>query len=180
MKNIFIEGKNVYLRPASIEDAKGDWYKWLNDVEINKYLANQFWPNTKAKQIEFVKSSLNSKERAIFSVCLKKNHKHIGQCSLSYINWVHRFADIGVVIGDKKFRKGIYALEVYKLLLQIGFKRFNLENIKSAASNPVAIKFHQLIGFKLIGTYKNLFLVNGKKMSLKLFSINRKIWKKNF
>jgi RimJ/RimL family protein N-acetyltransferase len=180
MKNIFIEGKDVYLRPASIEDAKGDWYKWLNDVETTQYLTNQFWPNTKAKQIEFVKNSLNSKERVVFSVCLKKNHKHIGQCSLSYINWVHRFADIGVIIGDKKSRKGIYALEVYRLLLQISFERFNLENIKSGASNPVAIKFHQLLGFKHIGTYKNLFLVNGKKTSLKLFSINRNTWKKNF
>ena len=65
MKNIFIEGKNIYLRPASIEDAKGNWYKWLNDIEISKYLSNQFWPNTKAKQIEFIKSSLNNKERSM-------------------------------------------------------------------------------------------------------------------
>ena len=180
MKNIFIEGKNIYLRPASIEDAKGDWHKWLNDIEISKYLSNQFWPNTKAKQIEFVRSSINNKERVVFSVCLKKNHKHIGQCSLSYINWVHRYADIGVIIGDKKFRKGTYALEVCKLLLQIGFERFNLENIKSASANPVATKFHQLIGFKLIGTYKNLLLIDGEKISLKLFSINKKTWKKNF
>ena len=108
MKNSFITGSSIYLRPANISDAKGDWYKWLNDPEVTKFLTNQFWPNTKEKQINFVKQSINSKERLLFSICLKKNDKHIGQCSLSGINWVHRYADIALLIGNKKFRKSQY------------------------------------------------------------------------
>ena len=180
MKNSFIEGSKVYLRPASIKDAKGNWFKWLNDREVTKYLTNQFWPNTKENQIKFVKGTIQSKERLVFSICLKKNDKHIGQCSLSYINWVHRFADIGMIIGEKKYRNGQYTLEAYKLLLETAFDRLNLENIKSSMANPVAKKLHELLGFKYVGSYKDLFLINDKKTPLNLFYMNKKMWKKNF
>ena len=84
-----------------------------------------------------MKETINSKDRLVFSICLKKNDKHIGQCSLSGVNWVHRYADIALLIGNKKFRKSLYTLEVYKLLFEIAFNRLNLLNIKSATANPI-------------------------------------------
>ena len=73
MKNSFAMGNKIYLRPASLSDAKGNWYKWLNDRETTKYLTERFWPNTKELQIQFVKSSVSEKNRLIFSICLKNN-----------------------------------------------------------------------------------------------------------
>ena len=179
MKNSFITGSSIYLRPANIIDAKGDWYKWLNDPEVTKFLTNQFWPNTKEKQINFVKQSINSKERLLFSICLKKNDKHIGQCSLSGINWVHRYADIALLIGNKKFRKSLYTLEVYKLLFEIVFNRLNLQNLKSATANPVVKKIHQLQGFKHVGVYKNLLSIDNTKTDLDLYVMSKLVWNKN-
>lgn len=177
MKNSFISGTKIYFRPASINDAKGNWYKWLNDRETTKYLTNQYWPNTKSQQIYFIKSALKTRERIVFSICLNKNNKQIGVCSLSSINWVHRYADIAVVIGERKYRNGHYSLEIYKLLLQVAFNFFNLKNIKSATANPIATKIHQLIGFKKAGSFKNLILVDDKKLSLDLFYLSKKMWK---
>lgn len=172
-------GSKIYLRPASVKDAKGDWYKWLNDREVSRFLIDRFWPNTKEKQLDFVKNSLRSNnDRLIFSICLKKNDKHIGQCSLSSINWVHRYADIAILIGEKRFRKSLISLEAYRLLLEIAFDRFNLNNIKSAMVNPGVEKIHQLLGFKLVGTYKDFLLIDNKKCSIKLYSMNKLTWNK--
>ncbi len=179
MKNSFVMGSQVYLRPANISDAKGDWYKWLNDPDVTKFLTNQFWPNTKEKQIKFVKETINNKDRLVFSICLRKNDKHIGQCSLSGINWVHRYADIALLIGDKKFRKSLYTLEVYKLLFEIAFNRLNLLNIKSATANPIVKKIHKLQGFRFVGSFKNLLLIDNKKTDLELFELSNRAWNKN-
>ena len=65
MKNSFATGNRIYLKPASLSDAKGNWYKWLNDRETTKYLVNQFWPNTKELQIQFIKNSIENKDRLI-------------------------------------------------------------------------------------------------------------------
>ena len=176
MKNSFISGNKIYLRPASIADAKGNWYKWLNDREITKYLTNQFWPNTKELQIQFVKNNLKSKDRIIFSICLKKNDKHIGQCALSNINWVYRYGDISIIIGEKKYRTGNIALESYNLLLEVAFSRLNLLNIISGTINPIAIKYHKFLGFKKVGTYKNFYLIDNKNYSQELFVMSKKSW----
>lgn len=178
LDNYYNIGSNIYLKNATIKDAKGNWYSWLNDKETTKFLGGAFWPNTKEKQIEFVKRALNNNDRIIFSIYLKKKNIHIGQCSLSEINWIHRFAETGMIIGEKKYRKGVYAMEAFKLLLELGFEKLNLENIKSSVINPTAKKLHKLMGFKKAGSFKDLYLIEGKKMSMDLFYINKKIWKK--
>ena len=176
MKNSFATGNQIYLRPASLSDAKGNWYKWLNDRETTKYLVDRFWPNTKELQIQFIKNSIENKSRLIFCVCLKRNDKQIGQCALSYINWVHRFADISIIIGEKKYKKGTLALETYNLLLQIAFERLNLLNVKSATCNPMAEKFHKFLGFKKVGSFKKIFFIDNKYLDLHYYCMRRKDW----
>ena len=34
MKNAFLIGKQIYLKPLEEEDLDGDYLKWLNDPEI--------------------------------------------------------------------------------------------------------------------------------------------------
>ena len=51
--------------------------------------------------------------------------------SLSNINWMHRYATIGILIGEKNYNKGIYATEAYALILKIAFLRLNLLNVKA-------------------------------------------------
>ena len=176
MKNSFATGNKIYLRPASLSDAKGNWYKWMNDRETTKYLAERFWPNTKKLQVQFVKNNLSAENRLIFSICLKKNDKHIGQCALSYINWVHRYADLSLLIGEKKYRKGNIALESLNLLLGIAFERFNLLHVKSCETNPVLDKFHIFLGFKKVGAFKNLLFIDNKYSDIKLYCLSRKDW----
>ena len=176
MKNSFATGNQIYLRPASLSDAKGNWYKWLNDRETTKYLVNQFWPNTKELQIQFIKNSIKNKDRLIFCVCLKRNDKQIGQCALSHINWVHRFADISIIIGEKKYKKGTLALETYNLLLQIAFERFNLLNVRSATCDPMTKKFHEFLRFKKAGFFKEFIFIDNKYFDLQYYCMRRKDW----
>ena len=50
---------------------------------------------------------------------------------MSSINYIHRNADIALVIGDKKYKNGLVAVEIMTMLIKIAFKRINLLNLKS-------------------------------------------------
>jgi len=172
----FACGKKILLRPPILADAKGDWYQWFNDPETTQWLIDRFWPNSKADQIQFFKYSQQNKSSLILSVINRKNGKHVGICSLSSINWVHRFADIALVLGDKNFRKGTIAIEIIKLLLDIAFLKLNLENLKGAyvSDNIITPKLLKIFKFKTVGKFEDLCLIKNKKNSLILVQLSKK------
>ena len=40
-KNTLLEGKNIYLRILEVSDASEQYYEWLNNREINKFLVTK-------------------------------------------------------------------------------------------------------------------------------------------
>ena len=54
--DIFLKGKKVDLVCLN-EDLidKTDWYKWVNDQDLSKFLNQGFFPNTKESQKKYRK-----------------------------------------------------------------------------------------------------------------------------
>jgi len=179
LKEAYASGTQIYLRAPTYSDAKGDWCQWLNDSETTKWLIDRFWPNSKKDQISFYKESHIKKTALILSIVDIKTHKHIGVCSLSSINWVHRYADIALIIGDKNFRSGTIALESIRLLLGIAFDKLNLENIKGAyvEGNKYTPSLLGVFKFNRIGRYKNLCKIKGQKHDLVLVQLSSHKWR---
>lgn len=60
-RDIFINGKNVYLKVLTKDDViKSGWYGWFNDELTCKTLQKHYFPNSLESQLEFW-SDLNSK-----------------------------------------------------------------------------------------------------------------------
>lgn len=179
MYNPYIIGKRVYLRQPTEDDALGRWHEWFSDEETTKYLADRFWPNTRENQIEFLKS-LKNKSRLALSIITKANDEHIGVVSLSSINWVHRYADIAIVMGEKKYHKGGYSIEAFGLMLKAAFLRLNLRNIKSVytSSNEESEAIHKIFKFTKVGEYKNLMFINGRYEEVLIWMLDKDTWLK--
>ena len=47
---------------------------------------------------------MEDKNRLALSIVTIEDDKHIGVVSLNYINWIHRYADPAIVIGEKKYQ----------------------------------------------------------------------------
>lgn len=180
MYNPFIKGKYVYLRHPTEEDSTGKWHEWFSDEEITKYLADRFWPNSKEKQLYYLKNITNDKRHLVLSVVTITGDIHIGVASLSKINWVHRYTDIAIVIGNKEYQKEPYSIEGFSLLLKIAFLKFNLLNVKSAhaKSNQGSEALHRLFRFKKIGVYRKLLNIDGKSDDLILEILDHETWKR--
>lgn len=132
MRNPFLVGRHVYLRPHFPDDAQSDWAQWFNDAEANRFLYHGIFPNTPELQARFL-VELQERQAAQSHLQLAIVHREsdtlIGVCSLGSIDWVNRTAEIGMVIGPPQFRGRTNGLEAMALLMYHGFGKMNLNRI---------------------------------------------------
>jgi len=176
--NPYAIGRSVYMRAPSAADAAGKWHEWLSDPELTQYLADRWWPNTVEAQMAFFQSTSATKDRLVLAVCDKATDTHIGVCSLSAINWVHRYADIAFVVGDPAFRNGAVAVEIMSLLLDVAFNRLNLLNLRSVhlASNPHTPLLERMFGFREAGRMREFFFHRGTYVDAVMTQLSRSDW----
>jgi ribosomal-protein-alanine N-acetyltransferase len=178
MINSYATGKSLYFRAPTTADVQGGWHEWFSDPELMQYLADRWWPNTVEAQMQFYESTRNSRDRLVLSICSKETGQHIGVCSLGAINWVHRYADVALVIGDKKHRNGANAIEALAMLLDIAFNRLNLENLKSIhmAANPHTPLLEKMFGFQEVGRFKSMYFHRGAYVDGVISQLGRAAW----
>tara|TARA_B100000315_G_scaffold224282_1_gene229683 strand:+ start:4936 stop:5505 length:570 start_codon:yes stop_codon:yes gene_type:complete len=178
MYNPYMLGKQIYFRHPVEQDVKGKWHEWFSDEEITKYMTDRFWPNSKEAQLIFYKSLFKNKDKLVLSIVNKSNDEHIGIISLSSINWVHSYADIALVLGEKEYRKGSIAVEAFSMMLKVAFIRLNLKNVKSAYNtlNKESEALHRLMKFNKVGVYKKLACIDGNDVDVIVEMLDRRSW----
>jgi len=180
MYNPYILGKQIYLRHPTEEDVQGRWHEWFSDEETTKFLELRFWPNSKESQRDFYNSLQNDRTKLVLSIVLLSNDQHIGVISLSNINWVHRSADIGIIIGEKNYIQGTYTSDAFALILKVAFLRLNLLNVKAGycKSNQGSEAILQLFKFKTAGVYENMMSIDGRREDVVATYLDRESWLK--
>jgi [ribosomal protein S5]-alanine N-acetyltransferase len=146
-------GSNVYLRPLERTDLGESYLGWLNDPEVTRYTETGIFPTTAQDLEKFHQEVTGSRSQVILAAIHKKSGRHIGNVKLGPIHWVHRRANFGMLIGDKKlWGKGIGA-EATRLAVEYGFYRLNLRRIDLAvfAEHESAVHLYEQVGFKVEG-----------------------------
>jgi ribosomal-protein-alanine N-acetyltransferase len=175
-RRILIEGGRIYLRKIQLSDANKNYCRWMNDPEINQYLESRFekWSIKKLKS--YVKKIKKNPSCVFLAIIAKKRNKHIGNIKIGSIDKVHKFADIGIIIGDKSFwGKGI-AAEAIKLVVNYAFNKLGLHKLTSGAysCNIGSIKAFKKAGFSVEGIRKKHYLCNGDYVDGVLLGIIRR------
>lgn len=179
IKDVFIDGNEVYLRPINIKDARSEWYSWLNDPEVTKYQNKGIFPNTKRKQIEYFKKILKSENDVIFAIIEKKSQKHIGSVGLHNIDWIHRSAELGIVIGRKDTWGKGYGKLAWNMIASYGFNVLNLNRIAAiiVKDNIASIKSAKASGFRIEGELREFLFKNGSYRSAIILAALKKEFK---
>jgi len=180
LRNAYAWGKRVFLRAPTEDDARGRWHEWFSDEQTTEWLAARYWPNTPEDQLEFLAASRRSRDRLVLSVVERGTDRLIGVCSLSSIDWINRYADIAVVIGEPEFRRGPVAIEIVTMLLRIGFNRLNLRVIKGGYldCNPATRAILALFRFEEVGRFRDLVWCGGRYVDSVLVMLRRDDWLK--
>jgi len=152
----FLRGSKVYLRPLERSDLNEKYRGWLNDHEVTRYLETGAFPTTIEDLEKFYQGVTGSRSEVIFAIVDAKSHRHIGNVKLGPINWVHRRAMFGIMIGEKEFWGSGVGEEVTRMAVEYGFFRLNLNRIGLAvyAEHEAGVRCYQAVGFKTEGRFR--------------------------
>ncbi len=175
MKHPFLIGEHLYLRGLEREDLTGDYFQWLNDPEVTRHLESGRFPNTPAAVEDYYQAKANSSSDAMFMIVLKERDRPIGTIKLGAINWLHRYAEYGVMLGAKDVWGRGYGTEAGRLLLDYGFRRLNLRKVilGVVAAHEAAVRSYQRLGFREEGRLTDLLYIDGRYWDKLLMGVSR-------
>ena len=160
----FLKGETCYLRPVREEDATPEYVSWLNDAETTRFMESGFFPSTRKSVRDFIQSTNQRTDTLFLAIVLPEEHRHVGNVKLGPINWVHRNAEFGILVGAPEARGRGIGTEATKLILAHAFERLNLHRVGLGvvADNDPAIRSYRKVGFEVEGTYRQAILREGE------------------
>ncbi len=164
MMNVpFLNGKDIYLRELRVSDLEGNWYQWFNDEEVTRFQNKGVFPNTREKQQAYFEKISNSSTDVVLAIIDKAGEAHVGNVGLHNIDWVHRSAEIGIVIGEKSYWKKGYGTQAWNLISMYGIKRLGLHRLYAwiLKENIPSLKAAEKSGFKKEGEIRDVLFKNG-------------------
>lgn len=125
-----IYGTPLMLRTLESEDASQKYLDWLSDTDVSAFLEVRYSPPRSLKDLEAAILKANqSSHSLLLGIFLIKNKSHIGNVKLGPINWQHKVADIGFLIGDKQHWGKGYASKAIRLLSDYSFSELGLKKL---------------------------------------------------
>ena len=100
--------------------------------------------------------------------------------SLSKISWLHRIADVALVIGDREARKkAVFGFEALSLIIRHAFLKLNLENLRGGfVSGQEASKWMlRALKFAEIGRYENVYKIDNVDFDHVLVQLKASEWR---
>lgn len=149
----YLQGQRIYLREVCVSDVNEDYYYWMNDPGITRYLESRFFPNDIESLKEYVNQRQKDRNSVFLAIVVKGEERHIGNIKLGPIDWIHKLGDVGVLIGDKgSWGKG-YATEAIGLVVRLAFQGLNLHKLTAGhyADNKGSEKAFSKNGFVVEG-----------------------------
>lgn len=154
-------GERIYLSPMDSEDVE-KFTTWLNDLETTLNLQSAPRLISREAEQEFLRKL--SSEGFSFAMVNGEADELMGSCGLLNVDQVQRSAELGIFIGEKKYRGMGYGTEAIRLVLEFGFNLLNLHSIylRVRSFNEAGYRCYTKVGFREIGRRRECVLIGGK------------------
>ncbi len=158
------QSNRVYLRGLKPSDVNDKYYSWMNNSDVIQYTESRYYPNTIERINKFITSINSDPNSMVFAIVLKKNDQHIGNIKIGPINWIHRNADIGIIIGDETCWGKGYGSEAIDLVVGHAFNILNLHKLTAGyySENIASEKIFHKNKFQIEGTRKDHAFFRGE------------------
>jgi len=151
------------------------WCRWFADTEVTRYLKKRFVPTPKGEAV-WLERMAHSPETVVWGMLV--GNKLIGNSALMAINWRHRHARSGTVIGEKAYWGKGYAKESMALRTAYAFEELGLERIETQVfeGNDASRRALVATGYRELGVRRHQVLINGRWHDAWVGEILREDW----
>lgn len=163
------KGKRVTLRAVELEDIP-DILRHFNDIEVRRFL-HMITPVSAEEEEKWIQS-LTQQRRActayVFAMELQKPKKFLGICGLLGVDSIHRSAELGIALQNKRYWGKGLGTEAIRLLLDFGFNIINLHRIYLTVfeDNLRAQRVYEKVGFTKTGRQRDAIRRFGRYFDL--------------
>lgn len=159
------EGKLVRLRAFDNSDLM-HCLSYSNDYEIMRSAsAAILYPSTVDDEARTMGSSTSfTAGEYQFAIETLADHRFLGKCGFTKINWKNRVGELAILIGEKAMHGKGYGTDAIRTLCTFGFEELNLHKIKAAvfAFNHGALRCYEKCGFQTEGILRNEMFREGR------------------
>jgi len=158
-----IESGRLRLRPLAVPDVTETYCRWMNDREVTRHLECRFQTHTLESLREYVAQLQDDPDNLLLAIVLQQGERHIGNIKLGPVNWTHRFADMGLFIGEKDCWDQGYATAI-RLLRRYAFEEIGLHKLQAGCydTNPGSARAFQKAGFVKEGHRRAQYRCDGE------------------
>jgi diamine N-acetyltransferase len=155
MRNAFLIGQDVYLRPFESGDL-AIVQQWANDPEI-RALTGEVLPMGEAAASEFLQHVRTEHDRVWFAVVLTEDDRVVGEAGLLRMFHAWRTTDLTIILGDPSAWGKGYGSQAIRLLLDyaFGFLNFHRVALGVVGFNERALRFYESVGFRREGVQRD-------------------------
>jgi [ribosomal protein S5]-alanine N-acetyltransferase len=161
---MLLQTDRIYLEILSEENVSPDYHQWMNDYEITRFLESRWKYQTRDSVLDYIRYINKSENDVLFGMFLLNDKKHIGNIKIGSINWVHRNADVGLLIGDRNAWGKGYGTDAIRLVTKYAFESLNLHKLIAGIyrGNEGSYKAFIKAGWSDIGIMKEHRFFEGK------------------
>lgn len=151
-----IVGERVALGPVQ-KSMLPDILRWENDFAVTLMSGDPLRPVSRESIEEDYTRNTNDGNRSVrFAIYERASLRCIGTTGLRHINYIHRNAEYGIMIGEKDCWGKGYGTETTFLMLDYAFTVLGLHNVllSTYGYNERAIRAYTRAGFRVMGRWR--------------------------
>jgi RimJ/RimL family protein N-acetyltransferase len=132
--DIAISGQKVRLRAKTTDDARDD-YAWQRDPELSRLDASPVLTMPFADYLLSYVNYLNTPPTKGCRYAIDDlDGRHIGNCTYYNVDWIAGDAEVGIMIGDRRYQGKGYGTDAFSamvdfIFLNTGLKRLHLKTL---------------------------------------------------
>jgi ribosomal-protein-alanine N-acetyltransferase len=177
LKNPFLIGPRLYLRPLEREDAPR-LAGYINDPAVRRTLLAHR-PMSVGQEQAWLEMLGKDDHHVVMGIARQSDDELIGATGLHRIDSRTRNAEMGLSLGDRSAWGQGFGTEATRMMLDYGFGTLNLHRIWLLvyASNAPAIRVYEKAGFRKEGVLREHYFMEGQYEDGVLMGILRSEWK---
>jgi len=172
---VFLHGERIKMSPLGPSDISESYLAWLNDPDVLRYRAPKAFPTT-MPQLESWVRALPDRGDLVLSIRTNDENRHVGNISLNSILWVHRTAELAIMIGAKDVWGQGYGTEAIRLITAHAFTAMGLHRLWAESPNPAFNAAMQKLGWNHEGSKREAFLVDGAHVDFECWRLLEQEW----
>ena len=151
-----VKGNRLVLKILYPENVTQSYLDWMRDEDIIQFMECREKTYELEDLKDYAKRVAESHNDFLFGIYTSDDNVHIGNIKIGEINQLHKFGNLGLIIGEKKYWGKGYGTVAIKLATEYAFNKLHLNKLIAGiyGNNTGCCKAFIKAGYNEVGRLK--------------------------